>query len=154
MGVIDKILGKTTENIINSGAKIIDNLVTTDKEKLQAKKELTEVVLKSLNELGNAQKEVLLAETNGNSLQRNWRPSVMIAFAFIVVYAYFIEPAFFNNEHPIAETLPVRFWDLLEIGLGGYVIGRSVEKVASTVTKNVDMSFLKKKNRNKNNNDV
>ena len=33
------------------------------------------------------------------------------------------------------------------IDTGGYVVGRSVEKVATTVTKNVDMPFLKKKNR-------
>lgn len=148
MGVIDKIFGKTTESIIKSGGQIIDNLTTSDNEKLKAKKELSETVLRSLNELGNAQKEILISETNGNALQRNWRPSVMIAFAFIVVYSYFIEPAFLEVENPIAERLPDRFWSLLEIGLGGYVIGRSVEKVASTVTKNIDLTFIKKKNRN------
>lgn len=148
MGVIDKIFGKTTESIIKSGGQIIDNLTTSDSEKLKAKKELSETVLRSLNELGNAQKEVLIAETNGNALQRNWRPSVMIAFAFIVVYSYFIEPAFLEVEKPMAERLPDRFWSLLEIGLGGYVIGRSVEKVASTLTKNIDLTFIKKKNRN------
>ncbi|MGV8134072.1 MAG: hypothetical protein AB2L20_02570 [Mangrovibacterium sp.] len=37
--------------------------------------------------------------------------------------------------------------DIIELGLGGYVIGRSVENISKTVTRNIDLSFLKKKDR-------
>jgi len=93
----------------------------------------------------------LVTEARGNWLQRSWRPILMLAFGFIVVYAYFFEPAFLLNEgeHGIANTLNPNFWGLLKLGVGGYIIGRSTEKVASTVTSRVDIPFLRKKDRNK-----
>lgn len=47
----------------------------------------------------------------------------------------------------MAEQLKPEFWELLKLGLGGYVIGRSAEKIANSVTKNVDLPFLRKKDR-------
>lgn len=143
MGILDKIFTNGAKELTDSIGNVVDKFVTTDSEKLKAKKELSELALTKLNELSSMQKEVLLAETNGNKLQRNWRPIVMLAFAFIVVYSKFIAPAF---ELPNTELEP-DFWDLLRIGIGGYVIGRSVEKVAGDVTKNMDLTFLKKKDR-------
>lgn len=60
------------------------------------------------------------------TLQRSWRPLVMLVFAFIVLYSKVIAPLF---NLPIAPLEP-QFWTLLELGLGGYVIGRSLEKIA------------------------
>ena len=50
----------------------------------------------------------------------------MLAFGFIIVYQYFIAHVFGLEE----IDMPERFWTLLEIGIGGYLVGRSVEKVA------------------------
>lgn len=143
MGVFDKILTNATKDVTQSIGQVIDQVVTNDSERLQAKNELTKIVTNSLTDLAKEQKEVLVTELNGNKLQRNWRPIVMLMFAFIVVYAKFIAPAF---GLPNAELEPY-FWNLLEIGLGGYVIGRTVEKVAGKVTQNIDLSFIKRKNR-------
>jgi len=145
-GILDIFKKETIDSVGN----VLDNVITNSEEKSAAKKELTEVVLNSLNTLADAQKEVLVTELKGNKLQRNWRPIVMLSFAFIVVYHYFLQPvlgAWLTNLKPI--ELPGQFWTLLEIGIGGYVIGRSVEKVAGTVTKNIDMPFLRKKDRKK-----
>lgn len=145
--ILNKLFSSGANKILKTGGSIIDNLTTSDSEKSNAKKELTEVVLNSLNNLQNAQKEIILAEAKGSWLQRSWRPIVMLSFAFIVVYAYFIEPAFLNAVKPINESLNENFWALLKLGLGGYVVGRSAEKIATTVTKNIDIPFIKKKNR-------
>lgn len=67
----------------------------------------------------------------------------MLAFASIVVYNNFIAPAF-NLPNSVLQP---QFWSLLEIGIGGYVIGRSVEKITDKVTDKIDLSFMKKKNR-------
>lgn len=147
MSILSTIFSSGAKDIISEGGKIVDSLTTSNEEKLNAKNQLSEIVLSALDKLQSYQKEVILSETQGNKLQRNWRPIVMLAFAFIVVYSYFIQPAFFPNAVNMSETIPDRFWSLLEIGLGGYVIGRSLEKTAHTVTKNIDMSFLKKKDR-------
>jgi hypothetical protein len=128
---------------VDSVGNIVDRLSTTDQEKLNAKTELTKVVTDSLEKITSMQSSMLLAEANGNWLQRSWRPILMLSFGWIIIYSFFIAPAF-NLPN---TTPPEKFWVLLEIGMGGYVIGRSIEKVADTVTKNVDMPFLKKKNR-------
>ena len=149
MSILSKIFSKSAATLLDSGGRIIDNLTTTDKEKLDAKNKLSEIVLDSLATIQKAQSDVILSETKGNWLQRSWRPILMLAFGFIVVYAYFIEPAFIlsNGEVGVAQTLRPEFWSLLKLGVGGYIIGRSTEKVATTVTKNTDIAFFKKKDR-------
>ncbi|MTI29849.1 3TM-type holin [Xanthovirga aplysinae] len=147
MKFLSKIFSSGAKDILEQGGKIIDNLTTSVDEKSNAKNELTSIVMTSLTNIQNAQKEIILSETSGNWLQRSWRPIVMLSFAFIVVYSFFLQPAFFPNAIIVKDSLPDHFWTLLEIGIGGYVVGRSVEKVATTVTKNVDMPFLRKKDR-------
>ncbi|BDD05473.1 3TM-type holin [Aureibacter tunicatorum] len=147
MNILSKLFSKGASEILSKSNDIIDGLSTTDHEKLKAKNELSQIVLGSLNEVQNAQKEIIVTEAQGNWLQRSWRPLVMLSFTFIVIYTYFIQHLF--SIAPQIE-LPDKFWGLLEVGLGGYVIGRSVEKVATSVTQNVDLTFLKKKERKNN----
>ena len=147
MKFLSKIFSSGAKDILQEGGKIIDHLATSDAEKSNAKNELTNIVMTSLTNIQNAQKEIILSESSGNWLQRSWRPIVMLAFAFIVVYSFFLQPAFFPNAVVVKDSIPDHFWTLLEIGIGGYVVGRSVEKVATTVTKNVDLPFVKKKDR-------
>lgn len=143
MNIIKKLLTGTGKEILDSAGGVIDTIATNDEEKLEAKNKLTEIVTKALNELSEAQAKVLAIELSGNRLQRNWRPAVMITFAFIITYRYFFSQVF---GFPAIE-LPGQFWSLLEIGMGGYVVGRSLEKVTDKVTSNIDMTFLKKKDR-------
>ena len=76
----------------------------------------------------------IIAEAKGNWLQRSWRPILMLSFGFIVIYNKFAAPLF-GWPIPILEG---EFWTLLQIGIGGYVVGRSAEKIADkiTITKN------------------
>ena len=143
MKILTKLFGKGVQQLTGSIGKVIDGLTTTDQEKLDAKNRLTEIVTETLSDLAAYQKEVLITELSGSGLQRNWRPLVMLAFAAIVVYSKFIAPAFGLPNAPLEPE----FWTLLEIGLGGYVIGRSLEKITGKVTENIDMTFLRKKDR-------
>jgi hypothetical protein len=56
----------------------------------------------------------------------------MLTFGFIVIYVKFIAPLF-NLTTP---ELEIEFWELLKIGIGGYVVGRSAEKISKNVTFN------------------
>jgi hypothetical protein len=143
MSIFDKLFKAGVKETVDSVGNVIDNLSTSDDEKSAAKNQLTEIVTTQLNKVTELQASVILAEASGNWLQRSWRPILMLSFGFIVVYSKFIAPAF-NLPNTNLET---SFWELLNLGMGGYVIGRSVEKVADTVTKNVDMTFLRKKDR-------
>lgn len=73
---------------------------------------------------------IILAEAQGESwLQRNWRPLLMLTCISIIANNYVLYPyvkAIFGWG--VALELPEALWELLKIGVGGYVVGRSVEK--------------------------
>lgn len=73
----------------------------------------------------DAQSSVIKAEALGQSwIQRNWRPITMLTFLLLVVL---------DSFDLLASRLTDSAWTLLEIGLGGYVIGRSLEKTAPAI---------------------
>ena len=73
------------------------------------------------------------AEAQGQSwLQRTWRPITMLVFVALIVARWFGWSAPYLSE---AETL--KMWSIVEVGLGGYVIGRSAEKVVPSVVEAV-----------------
>jgi hypothetical protein len=76
----------------------------------------------------NAALQVILAEANGNWLQRSWRPLMMLFFAGLVGARWFGYSAPNMSEAEIMEL-----WGIVKIGIGGYTIGRSVEKVAPAI---------------------
>ncbi len=138
LGILD-IFKKDT---IDSVGNVLDKVITNNGEKSQAKKELTEVVLNSLTRIAEVQGEVIMTEMKGSKLQRNWRPLMMLTFGLILVCKWFGW-----TDSNIEHELEIELMSIIKLGLGGYVVGRSVEKVASTVTKNIDMPFLRKKDR-------
>ena len=120
-----KILNWFTTGVIGEIGKVIDNLFTTDEERIHAKNEILKVLKEQQLELQRLQSEVIVAEAKGNWLQRSWRPILMLAFGFIVIYVKFIAPLFSLPIPPLENE----FWNLLQIGIGGYVIGRTGEKM-------------------------
>ena len=129
---MNKILGWFTGGVVKEVGKVIDSLFTSDEERLKAKNEVFKVLQEQQLELQKLQTEIVLAEANGNWLQRSWRPILMLAFGFIVIYVKFIAPLF---DLPI-PPLENEFWNLLQLGIGGYVVGRSAEKIAGNITIN------------------
>lgn len=120
-----KIIDWFSTGVIGEIGKVIDNLFTNDEERLKAKNEMLRVLKEQQLELQRLQTEIIVAEANGNWLQRSWRPILMLAFGFIVIYVKFIAPLFTLPIPPLENE----FWNLLQIGIGGYVIGRTGEKI-------------------------
>ena len=112
-------------------ADLIDNVHTSEEERQTLRNELAkieaEVGLKLLDyekQLMEARASVINSEAQGQSwLQRNWRPIAMVVFLLLVV---------FNSFGLLVTPLADEAWQLLQIGLGGYVIGRSTEKAVQT----------------------
>ena len=71
---------------------------------------------------------VIMAEANGNWLQRSWRPLMMLFFAGLVGARWFGYSAPNMSEAEVLEL-----WAIVKLGIGGYTIGRSVEKVAPSI---------------------
>lgn len=114
-------LMKLLSGLVNEVGAIIGNLTVSSTEKKQIEAELLSAICRQEEELSRSRADILRAEASGNWLQRSWRPLIMLAFALIVLVGSFFELPV------LADTS--RFWDLLEIGIGGYIIGRSAENV-------------------------
>ena len=102
------------QNVIREIGDIVNRLSVSSKEKQKIQEEIQSLVYRYKSELVGE-------EARGNWLQRSWRPIVMLAFALVILSGMFMESTLLSDSS--------RLWDLLEIGLGGYVIGRSGEKV-------------------------
>lgn len=127
---------KAVGSIFKPIADTIDNVHTSEEEKLIAKAQLTAVqaeVAKKWMDLEykflDVQHKVIMAETKSDSwLTRNWRPIAMLTFLTIIVsYIYGLVPE--NLNQSIMEWIVKS----IGIGLGGYTVGRSAEKVTKIV---------------------
>lgn len=126
-----KILEFFGTKVFKQVGDVIDNLFTSDEERIKAKNEIFKVLQEKELELQKMQTEIIVAEAKGNWLQRSWRPILMLSFGFIIIYTKFISQLSTKLITPVLEP---EFWNLLEIGIGGYVIGRSAEKIANKVS--------------------
>jgi len=113
---------------IDPVARIIDAVHTSDEEKQNARNRLFGMqadLVKRLTdyegELARSRARIIEAEAKGQVLQRIWRPLAMLTFLVLVVCDAFGFLAF---------RLAAEAWTLLQLGMGGYVVGRTVEKVA------------------------
>ena len=61
-------------------------------------------------------------------LAANWRPLLMLTFGALIVARWFGWAA-----PNLSEAEYLKLWSIVELGIGGYVVGRSVEKVAPTI---------------------
>ena len=61
-------------------------------------------------------------------LAANWRPLLMLVFGGLIVARWFGWAA-----PNLSEAEYLKLWSIVEFGLGGYVVGRSVEKIAPSV---------------------
>ena len=75
------------------------------------------------------QAEIVKAEAQSEHwLAACWRPILMLTFGGLIV-ARWLGWAAPN----ITEAEVLKLWSIVELGLGGYVIGRSVEKIIPAI---------------------
>ena len=95
----------------------------------RAEAEITAALLARAGEIEKAASEVVLAEARSEHwLASTWRPIVMLTFAALIVARWLGWSA-----PGLTEPEVLKLWSIVELGLGGYVIGRSVEKVVPPV---------------------
>jgi len=116
--------------IVKPIANLIDKVHTSDAERLELKAVLrkleNDVTLKCLDyeqKIIEVQGSIIVAEAkSSNWLTSAWRPMTMLTFVFLIVYSTFTE-----------IEIPPDLWTVIKLGLGGYVIGRSAEKIVPGV---------------------
>ena len=95
----------------------------------KAEAEINAALIARAGELERAASDIVVTEAQSEHwLTACWRPIVMLTFTALIVARWL------GYSAPgITEAEALRLWSIVEIGLGGYVIGRSVEKVAPQV---------------------
>lgn len=76
--------------------------------------------------------KIILAEASGGWIQRNWRPILMLVIVCIVANNYLLAPYIqlaFGPQAALTLDLPADLWTLMTIGVGGYIAGRSGERM-------------------------
>lgn len=107
--------------IFSPAEKIIDRVVTTDKDRLELKNEFSKIQNEVNGKLLELQTDIIKAEAQSpNWLASNWRPITMLVFLVLIVLDQFD----ITNYSLSPEIL-----EIIKFSLTGYVGGRSVEKI-------------------------
>lgn len=111
--------------VLGIGGKLIDRLWPDPEQRAQANLALLELAQRGELTEFSARAEIVKAEAaSSHWLAANWRPILMLVFGGLIVARWFgwAAPALSEAEY-------LKLWSIVEFGLGGYVVGRSVEKI-------------------------
>lgn len=116
--------------ILEIGKEVIKRVFPDPQQRAQAELELFK--MEQTGELAQIteRSKIIVAEAQSESwLARNWRPIIMLLFGAIIFNNYLLIPWLKTFGLPAAMMpIPPNMWSLLEIGMGGYVFGRTLEK--------------------------
>ena len=128
MGVLHKLFSGGASKLVESVGGVLDNVITTKDEKLEAKRKLKELILSHEAEMEKNITDRWTADMNSDSwLSKNVRPLVLI---FLIVCTMLL---IFIDAGALTFTVEEKWTDLLQLVLitviGAYFGGRSIEKV-------------------------
>lgn len=117
----------------------IDSIHTSEEEKLKIKAIVTAAAADAKLEMARIGEQVIAHQASiikaevgeGNWLTASWRPLLMLSFGFVILWAV-IAPTLGAQAIDL-EGIPDRFWNLMIVGIGGYVGGRTIEKVGPAI---------------------
>jgi hypothetical protein len=98
-------------------------------EAAKAQQDMVMALLAQQGALNAAAGDIIKAEAQSEHLLAAcWRPILMLTFGGLIVARWLGWSA-----PGISEAEVLKLWDIVQLGLGGYVIGRSIEKVAPQI---------------------
>jgi len=144
MPSISSILGNPLSDLLKGASDIIGRFVADPDKKIQAQEDILKLqqdfqskLIDADVEWAKVQAETIEGEEKSESwLARNWRPITMMVFVFIIAFNFIIAQLFSLKLLPIPQDM----WQLLKLGIGGYILGRSGEKIADSVTDSIVQS--------------
>ena len=128
MSIINKLFSGGASKLVESVGGVLDNVITTKDEKLEAKRKLKELILSHEAEMQRNVTDRWQSDMKSDSwLSKNVRPMVLVFLIVSTVLMIFIDAG------TIAFEVEEKWTDLLQLVLitviGAYFGGRSIEKV-------------------------
>jgi len=131
--MLSKLLEPIIRPVLDTVGGIIGKMVKDKDLAAQLEKDIKIALLEQDFKEFEGRVKIVLAEAEGASwLQRSWRPILMLCIICIIFNNYVLFPymSLFTDKAAVM-TLPDGLWALLTTGVGGYVLARSGEKIAS-----------------------
>ena len=128
MSILNKLLSTGATELIKGVGSIIDNLTTTEEERLTAEEKIKDMILGYESEMQRQVSERWKSDMNSDSwLSKNVRPVTLIFLIICTMLLIFIDAGFLSFD--VKDS----YVDLLQLVLitviGAYFGGRSLEKV-------------------------
>lgn len=115
--------------VLNIGGKLIDRLWPDPAQKDQAKLALMEMAQRGELAQLSESASIVRAEAQSESwLAASWRPITMLTFVALIVAKWFG-----LTVDGITPEMELELMELIQIGLGGYVAGRTAEKIVPQI---------------------
>ena len=116
---------------------IVKEAIPDPDKKAEAENKVRLALLENTKQIEASASQIILAEAKSESwIASSWRPILMFNITLIVSVNYLIFPLIeVATGSKLMILLPDELWTLLTVGVGGYVVGRSGEKVAKTLKK-------------------
>jgi hypothetical protein len=134
--MLKSIISEIAVPILGPIFSIIDQAVTDKDLAAKLKADIQMAVLRIQEKTIEVQGSVIMAEAKGESaIQRMWRPIFMV-FLMGNIQISVVGGMLGFAEHIAAgwNAIPDPAWLLAQVGLGGYVGGRTIEKVTKIAT--------------------
>lgn len=104
--------------------KVVDKALPDEAAKDRIKSEALTELMDYAQEIEAAAASIVKQEAaSSHWLAANWRPITMLIFVALIVARWMGWAA-----PNLSEAEYIKLWEIVELGLGGYVIGRTVEK--------------------------
>ena len=119
-------------------ADVLKRLIPDADKRDEIERETKLALLEHTDSLEKIRGEIILAEAKSSGwLTSSWRPLLMLVVIAIIAVNYLFFPLiaiWYPQIMANLLALPEQLWNLLTLGVGGYVVGRSGEKMISTWT--------------------
>ena len=128
MSILNKIFSTGATELIKGVGGVIDNLTTTEEERLTAEEKIKDMILGYESEMQRQVSERWKSDMNSDSwLSKNVRPVTLIFLIICTMLLIFIDAGFleFNVKDSYVDLLQL----VLITVIGAYFGGRSLEKV-------------------------
>ena len=123
---------------------VLGRILPEDQNKrAEIERELNMALVTNSHAIEQAAAQVVMAEAKSeHTITATWRPILMLTITAIVRWNYLLAPIAtviinyaLGQQVALSIPLPDELWNLLMIGVGGYVVGRPGEKIAGTLKK-------------------
>jgi hypothetical protein len=108
---------------------VLDKVIPDPQAAAEAKLKMLELSQKGeLTELTSKTEIIKTEAASEHWLAATWRPILMLTFGGLIVARWlgYAAPG-------LSEVEVIKLWDIVELGIGGYVVGRSAEKIVPSI---------------------